>query len=412
MNGHPTSYVVAVLLAAAGTACGNRILVGESPGGSPTGAGGDPVLGAAGAGGTIAGSSGTSGAATRQVKPLRISGADAITRVAAVLWQDKPDADLMQQAAAGHFTSTSDLYGAIRQMLADPKAAKGVGAFYRWWLDLDRVATDMPAKDPALYPAYTPALAADMANETETFGVKVTLDLDGSYTMLMTAPMTFLNARLADVYGVPNVQGDDLRQVDLDPKERAGLLTQPSLLERNSYGLGGNPSARGAQTVLSFFCLSLPPPPADATPVRLPGGLDTLTQRQVTEAISTTSASCAGCHTIMDPPGLALENFDAIGHWRATDNGHPVDVSGLRLINVVDPPVTLNGPIELAAITAQSPTAQKCMVKQWLAYSLAKSPLEIDDALVANVFPTFSASGLNLKELIVAVLTTDAFLAP
>ena len=181
---------------------------------------------------------------TRVVKPLGISGLEAITRITAVIWNDKPDADLIQQAAQGHFTSTSDLYGAIRQMLADPRAAIGVGAFYRWWLELPTVAT--LKKDPALFPTFTPALQADMANETETFGVKVTLDLNGSYGTLMTAPMSFINARLADVYGVPNVQGDALPQVNLDRKQRAGLLTQPALLALwSAVPTGTIPSLRG-----------------------------------------------------------------------------------------------------------------------------------------------------------------------
>jgi len=414
MKLRPASYALLAALVVAGNACGNRFLVGENPDGSPTGTGG--ATGTAGAavtgtaGAASAGPAGTTGTVTRLVKPLRISGDKAVTRIAAVIWNDKPDADLMQQASQGHFTSTSDLYGAIRQILADPRAAKGVGAFYRWWLELPSVAT--LTKDPALYPTFTPALQADMANETETFGVKVTLDLTGTYGMLMTAPMSFINARLAVVYGVPGVQGDALAQVNLDPKERAGLLTQPALLALWSETARTDPSRRGTRVLDKIFCRPLPAPPANqpAAATLAPG----MTQRQATEAISTTQAVCTACHVIMDPPGLVYENFDAIGRWRTIDNGGPVDVSGLRLVNVVDPPVTVNGPIELAAVAAQAPEPQKCMVRQWEAFVLGKASA---DALDSNIdlneaYLVFKGTGFNLKELIVSVLTTDAFLAP
>ncbi|HEY2732212.1 MAG TPA: DUF1592 domain-containing protein [Polyangia bacterium] len=437
MKIQPTSYALLAALAIAGSACDNHVLVGNNnPDGSTTGTAGVTGTGSAGttstgAGGSVTGtgtdggtstgaagapvpgtgSGGGTGTVTRVVKPLVISGQEAITRITAVIWNDKPDADLMQQAAQGHFTTTSDLYGAIRQVLADPKAATGVGAFYRWWLDLPLVATLV--KDPTLYPAFTTALQADMASETETFGVKVTLDLNGSYGMLMTAPMSFINARLAALYGVANVQGDALTQVNLDPKERAGLLTQPALLALwSAEPTGTHPSFRGTTMLEKVFCDAVPPPPPSIPPSPAPSA--GMTQRQVTEAISGQAALCAACHVIMDPPGLAYETFDSIGQWRTTDNGQPVDVSKLRLINVVDQPVTFNGPIELANVVAQAPTAQQCMVRQWEAFVLGKTSADALDSTIDlnDAFAVFKSSGFNLKELIVSVLTTDAFLAP
>jgi cytochrome c553 len=445
MKIQPTSYALLAALAIAGSACDNHVLVGNNnPDGSTTGTAGVTGTGSAGttstgAGGSVTGtgtdggtstgaagapvpgtgSGGGTGTVTRVVKPLVISGQEAITRITAVIWNDKPDADLMQQAAQGHFTTTSDLYGAIRQVLADPKAATGVGAFYRWWLDLPLVATLV--KDPTLYPAFTTALQADMASETETFGVKVTLDLNGSYGMLMTAPMSFINARLAALYGVANIQGDALTQVNLDPKERAGLLTQPALLALWSDPARTDPSRRGTRVLEKIFCRPIPPPPANIPPAAAltPG----MTQRQATEAISTTLAACAACHNLMDPPGLVYENFDAIGRWRTTDNGQPVDVSGLSIgiasglnVSIADAPVVVNGPIELANVAAQAASSQQCMAQQWLMYALKlmytlNTSTQID-ALVADVYPIFKSSGFNLKELIVSVLTTDAFLAP
>jgi hypothetical protein len=271
-------------------------------------------------------------------------------------------------------------------------------------------------KDPKVYPTFTPALQADMANETETFGVKVTLDLNGRYGMLMTAPMSFINARLSAVYGVPNIQGDALVPVNLDPKQRTGLLTQPALLALWSPSPSSTrtqPSDRGASLLDKVFCSPVPPPPPDDP---LPPQFDPnlVTQRQKTEAIGKQAPTCNACHVFMDPPGLAYENFDSIGEWGTTDNGQPIDVSNLRITTVVDPAVIVNGPIELATVVAQAPTAQKCMVRQWEAFVLGKPSADALDSNIdlSDAYAVFKATGFNLKELIVSVLTTDAFLAP
>jgi Protein of unknown function (DUF1588) len=225
--------------------------------------------------------------------------------------------------------------------------------------------------------------------------------------------MSFINARLADVYGVPNVQGDALTQVNLDPKQRAGLLTQPALLALWSDTARTDPSRRGTLVDEKVFCLDVPPPPANLPPAATltPG----MTQRQATEAISSLSASCAACHALIDPPGLVYENFDAIGRWRTTDNGQPVDVSGLRILNINDTPVVVSGgPIELANVAAQAASSQKCMIRQWEAFALGKPNANALDSNIDlnEAYAVFKATSFNLKELIVSVLTTDAFLAP
>src|SRR5450432_3359875 len=240
--------LLAVILAAAAGACGGNHPLSGTGMGAPTGpALGSDGMGAAGSGaaGTgVAGATGT-GVVGAGPQPLKISGSEALRRIAAVLWNEQPDDDLGRLAAQGSLATTKDLENAVRQMLADPRAAVGVGAFYRWWLDLDRVAA--LTKDARLFPAFTPALQADMADETTRFAVDVTLDMNGTYQTLLTAPFTYLNARLADLYGVPNVTGDDLRPRPVDPSQRAGLLTQPSLQALSSLGTRTAPSHRGGQ---------------------------------------------------------------------------------------------------------------------------------------------------------------------
>jgi hypothetical protein len=434
MKLRPTLSAIAVLGATLLGACGgNRLLVGEGPDASPTGAAGtgQTSSGAAGTSSTptgeggsgvtptgqggsgvaptgaagAEGGTGAGGSVSEQVHPLQISGAEAISRIAQVLWQEAPDADLLLQAQQGHFKYTSDLYGAVHQMLVDPRAAKGVGAFYRWWLTLDQVTA--VAKDPTLFPDFT-ALAPDMQNETQTFGTKVTLDENGSFGTLLRASHSYINERLAGVYNVQGVTGAELRMAALPP-QRSGLLTQAALLVQGTNFSANDPTMRGRFLAEKFFCKYVPPPPIgeNSLPTPAPG----VTVRAALTTAVAQNASCTACHSILDPPGFVLENFDAIGRWRTMDNGAPVDTKGLRIVGLFDDVKTVDRFDILAIDMASAPEAQRCMARQWHAYVLAKTPAQVADALVDTSYAAFTAADLNLKALIVSVLTSDAFLA-
>ena len=420
--------LIAVVVASSGACGGNPLVVGGNPAGSPAGGGGTSgIAGAAGsptgsAGGGATGSAGnsgtgsggsaaggTAGAVTPQAKPLKISPVEAVNRISRVLWNDVPDADLLAQAARARFTSTSDLAGTVRQMLADPRAAQGVGAFYRWWLGLDGVSAI--EKDATSFPTFTPALAKDMARETETFAVTITLDQSGSYNDLMKSPSTFLDARLAEIYGVPGITGDALQYTPVDAYQRAGLFTQPAILVQGTNLTANDPSMRGGFIDTKFLCMPIPVAPAGENSFPTPPA--GMTVRRALSASVGASASCQACHSLLDPAGYALENFDAIGRWRTTDNGGVVDTSGLDVRDLLDgQPQPVDGPISLSAALTDAPKAQQCMVRQWYAFVLNQRPSNVDDALVRETYPIFRGASLNLQALIVAVLTSDPFLAP
>jgi hypothetical protein len=434
------SLVLLAILSSGAGACGNRLLVGnDSDGGPPpivvptTGAAG--ATGAAGttggadttgdAGGGTAGS-GTTGASgtggpsttTRIVKPLRISGEEAVRRVASILWRDEPSDDLLSQARLGHFKTTDDLYGAIRQMLADPRARQDIEAFFRFWLhlyELESGPTNNVAKDPNVFPEFTLQLGLDMEHETLTFAVNETLS-GGTFTTLMTAPYSWLNGPLGKLYGVTvtGVTGDDFKKVDLDPKQRAGLLTQPSLQTIESFQARNSPSRRGVNTLNIFECRQIPESPANIT------GLGEVTGKTVRQALTENlnqnpnpHDSCNPCHVEIDPPGLAFETFDAIGRWRTTDNGFPLDMTDIGVKGLTDSGQTyfVDGPVPLAQAMAKSRVVQDCYARMWLSHVMGGAVIE-DDSLVQSVGDAFRASGLDLKELIATAMLTDLFLAP
>jgi hypothetical protein len=382
------AFAVCALVA---SACTNRLVLGDSPDG----------------GGGASGTGGAAGAGSPAM-PLPISANEALTRVAGALWSSAPDAALLSQA--GQITTVADLHAIVDQMLTDPRASAGVGGFYRWWLNLTALA--QLSKDTSLFPAYTPELQADMALETETFGVNVTLAMNGSYRTLLTAGFSFINARLADIYGVTGVTGDALQQVSLPAGQRAGLLTQPALQALGSIATRNSPSHRGDYVEARFLCQQIGPPPAslDATPLDLSHAGITL--RQALASNVQQSTTCVACHQLLDPFGDAFEAFDAIGRTRTIDNGAPVDVSGLNVMSLSVSPTLVNGPIELASAIADDPTAHDCMARKWLSFALGRDLQPADDAAVTKIGASFSAASFNLKALIAAVLTSDPFLAP
>jgi Protein of unknown function (DUF1592)/Protein of unknown function (DUF1588)/Protein of unknown function (DUF1585) len=414
---HPRcSCALVAALAFAG--CGERALApdgrgadaGLGGGGSAAGAGATAGVGpgAAGAGGGVGGAAGAGISDPR----LTISASFALKRIAEVLWRQPPDEDVLQAAAMGSFQTKKDLADAVRAMLSDGRATAGVAAFYRWWLSLDKISGYQG--DPKVYPESTPALRADMVDETTNFGVQVTLQLNGTYETLMTAPFSFVNAPLANLYGVsapPDGPDGALVKVALPVDERAGLLTQPALQVLGAYAFRTSPSHRGAYTARTILCEAVPSAPANVPPLD-PLPADATTRAGLAKAVG--SPTCTPCHERIDPLGLAFERFDAIGRVRTTDHGAPVDTSNLTIL-LPEPDGNLartvvDGPVELAKLLSRDPLAETCMARQWLAFALGRDLTDHDEPSVSLAFAGFSAAGFNLKELIVAVLTSDAFL--
>jgi Protein of unknown function (DUF1588)/Protein of unknown function (DUF1592)/Protein of unknown function (DUF1585) len=379
---------------------------GSSPGGPAgqpmtSGAAGTPMAGAGGASEPDGGAAGAPVAAP----PLFIPPDVAIGRIARVLWQSNPDPD---QVLPANIKTTGDLKDIVRQMLADPRAAVGVRAFYRWWLALGDLETW--SFDPTDYPDVPARFAADIVGETETYGVEVTFQTDGTLQTLMTAPFTFINASLASIYGVPGVTGDELQRVTLPPG-RFGLLTQSAFLVQGAAGVQTSPTHRGVFVARKFFCQSLPDPPPNEPPLRAP--MPGVTGRTALEAETASAAACNACHSMMDPIGFAFEGFDPLGRARTTDNGAPIDTSNLVILQTMPRDAHVDGALALVNVLANDPGVESCFARQWLAFALGGVDVTtLNDTLAEEVVAPFTAAQFNIKELIVAVLTSEAFLSP
>jgi mono/diheme cytochrome c family protein len=250
------------------------------------------------------------------------AGVTLASRLALFLWNSIPDDQLLDDAIAGRLNEPEVLEAQVRRMLADPRAETLVTDFAEQWLQLRLINSKSP--DERLFPSFDDNLRRDMLHETRLFLRSVLLE-DSSVLDLLRADYTFLNERLAEHYGIDGVFGDAFRRVELHDPNRRGLLGQGSILFLTSVANRTSPVFRG-KWIMTVLFNSPPPPPPPNVP-SLDESTASGTVHTVRERVEKHRKDpvCAACHAIIDPPGLALENFDPIGRWRETDSGQPVD---------------------------------------------------------------------------------------
>jgi hypothetical protein len=259
--------------------------------------------------------------------PYRISDLELASRLSFFLWSSIPDEELLAAAERGRLRTPSVLEAQLKRMLADPRAEALTTNFAGQWLYLRNLDAAVP--NLRLYPDFDDNLRQGFRRETELFFQSVVKE-NRSVLTLLDADYTFLNERVAKHYGVAGVYGDDFRRVTLPrDSERRGLLGQGSILTVTSHSTRTSPVRRGKWILENMMGMPPPAPPAIVPP--LPDHKPGVTARTMRELMAEHRAnpSCAVCHRNIDPPGLALEQFDAIGRWRALgDDGAPVDASG------------------------------------------------------------------------------------
>jgi Protein of unknown function (DUF1592)/Protein of unknown function (DUF1588)/Protein of unknown function (DUF1585)/Protein of unknown function (DUF1595) len=266
--------------------------------------------------------SGTAAGASYRVSDLELA-----SRLSFFLWSSIPDDRLLDAAERGQLREPAVLEAEVRRMLADPRADALTTNFASQWLYLRNLAAAVP--NLRLYPDFDDNLRQSFRRETELFFQSIVQD-DRSVLELLDADYTFLNERLARHYGMPHVYGDRFRRVALpQDSERRGLLGHGSVLTVTSHSTRTSPVRRGKWILENILGTPPPPPPANVPPLKENGsGGGARTMRELmTEHRS--NAVCAACHRSIDPLGLALENFDAVGRWRTRgEDGTSVDASG------------------------------------------------------------------------------------
>ena len=257
----------------------------------------------------------------------RISDLELASRLSFFIWSSIPDDQLLDAAVKGRLKDAAVLEQQVRRMLADDRAEALVNNFAAQWLYLRNLNSTQP--DSRLFPDFDDNLRQAFRRETELLFESVMKE-NRSVLDLLRADYTFLNERLAKHYGIPNVYGSHFRRVELGPDHvRGGLLGQGSIMTVTSYANRTSPVRRGKWILENLLGTPVPPPPLNVPPLpeNNPGAkVLTMRERMVQHRAN---AVCASCHQLMDPVGLATENFDAIGRYRTqSEAGGPVDASG------------------------------------------------------------------------------------
>jgi mono/diheme cytochrome c family protein len=256
--------------------------------------------------------------------PYRVSDLDLASRLSFFLWSSIPDDELLDLATRGQLGKPAVLDAQVRRMLADPRARALVDNFAGQWLQIRNLRNTTPDKND--FPDFDDNLRQAFERELDLFVASVIND-DRSVLDLITADYTFLNERLAKHYRIPNIYGPDFRRVALSEDARRGLLGKGGVLLLTSHADRTSPVVRGKWILDNL--LGTPPPPAPAVvppfPEEVPGVPSTVRARMEQHR---SNPACAGCHRVMDPLGLALENFDAVGAWRTRESGIAIDASG------------------------------------------------------------------------------------
>jgi hypothetical protein len=334
----------------------------------------------------------------------KLSGYEIASRLSFLFWDSAPHEQLLTAAREGELDDADGIEVQARRLIESDRATAPLRRFFREWL---HVPTD-EEKDPSVYPEYTEEVAEAMQHELDAFFDIVARDPLATPSTLLLGSDGQINSVMAGFMGVDSdSEGpDDWRDVSYGP-ERSGLLTRPAIMAGLSYPADSAPIHRGKFVLTRLLCVELPSPPVDALarqPETPPGASQrerSIARREVQE--------CGGCHNMIDPLGLGMEELDGIGRYRETYmDGTEVENDG-EIRAVTDVRGGFAGAQELSALLARSDDMRSCAARQWLRYALSRMDTIDDSCSLAALEADFEEANYAFSELFVAVTRTDAF---
>jgi hypothetical protein len=334
----------------------------------------------------------------------RISDYALASRLSYFLWATTPDDELIELAKAGRLSNESVLLAQTQRMLQDPRAEALGGRFASQWLrlqDLDKIRPDA-----LQYPYYDQALVDALHTETEMFFNSLVRE-DRSVLELITADYTFVNEDLARHYGIPGVSGDRFRRVQYPDEDRRGLLGHGSVLTLTSHADRTSAVLRGKWVMEVLLGSPPPPPPPDVPDLEATDDAEDgrfLTVRERME-MHRRSPACRSCHRVIDPIGLALENYDVTGRWRIKDEGSPVDPVG-ELYDGTE----INGPRSLrTALLSRPEPVIRTFTEALLSYALGRRIEYYDMPTVRRIAREAEAQSNRMSAYVLGVVQSPAF---
>jgi hypothetical protein len=330
---------------------------------------------------------------------VRLSGFTIASRLAALLWASNPDDQLLDAAAAGLLDAPEGIRQQAARMIASPKVQRVVDDFHAQWLQTREFGVDPKV------PALPETVGESMRAEVREF-VRDIAAADGTYADLMTSPHTYADASLAPLYGLRGSWGTTPLRAELDPLERAGLMTQLGLLSAHAGSTSSSPIHRGVFVMRQFLCTDIEPPSFQIDPTLPPLSGDIVTTRDQVEH-HTANPTCQSCHELINGIGFSLENYDARGSYRTLDNGAPVDASGRFTVHGYT--FAFDDGVGLAHQLVDSGIGPRCYVQKWLAYSFGRAPTHEDACAATTVADAIAPGGHKLKDVLTGLTDTLTF---
>ena len=331
-----------------------------------------------------------------------LSDYELATRLSYFLWSSMPDDELFKLAASKKLSDEKVLQQQVQRMLADSKSESLNQNFFGQWLNLRLLADAAP--DPKAYPQFDNDLKAAMRKETELFAAAIVRE-DRSILDFITGRYSFLNARLANHYGLEGIYGEQFRKVEFTDQRHSGVLTQASILTLTSNPGRTSPVKRGKWVLENILASPPPDPPADVPDLEtVQKAKPNATLRQQLE-IHRENPVCASCHKVMDALGFGLENFDATGRWRDLDGKNKIDASG-----ELPGGAKFNGPLELSKVLGKRKSEfARCLTEKLLTFALGRELRVQDRCAVDKIVDELETQDYRFSGLVVAIAKSDPF---
>ena len=335
----------------------------------------------------------------------RVNDVELASRLSFFLWSSIPDEELLTAAEKGALRTPAGLRAQVRRLLADDKSEAFVRNFTGQWLAVRNV--QLMARDNATFPDFEAGLRKAYQKETEMFFADILRNPKASAMELLSADFTYLNEKLAQHYGIPNVHGDYYRKVSLaDGSRLGGLLGHGSVLMATAYPTRTAPTIRG-KFILGTFLGTPPPEPPPNIPALPENVVGVETKVQTVRdrlAVHRRNPVCSGCHNVMDPLGLSLENFDAVGRWRTVgEDGVPIDAEVMLFDGT-----KMNGAADLRAALLKRPdNVLRTLTERLMTYALGRGTEYYDQPTIRKIVR--EAPGKSLESIILGIVSSDPF---
>lgn len=335
---------------------------------------------------------------------VRLSGYEVATRLSYLLLQTSPTDALLTRAAAGELDTDEGVEAVARELLAGAGASTAIESFFHHYLELDKL--DGLTKDTDTFPDYNEEIGRLFEAETAAFVAEIIESENGDWRELLTADWTMMNGALSEYYRQGDVSGDEFVRVPLDGRYHSGFITQGSITATRGRSDSTDPVHRGMFVRAKLLCGMIPDVP-EGLQIEAPDPDPTLTYREQLEE-HRANEDCAVCHRLMDPLGFSMEFFGGDGRYRENDNGLEIDATG-EIVGS-DSNGTFDGVPELAERVIASQEAQACFGEAFFEFGAGRAVSDQDDCTLANMLGSFSEGEFDIRELIVGLTQTEAFL--